>query len=461
MKRQAEITVMLLLPLLLSVIMTAQFNPATATQQLETLQGWKVRDCGGYCSETNGTIRVWSDKHDEGVALYKEISPQGDFEFSLQVNAAKIDGFGIFIGNNSFFDYGNRKGVSFEFHHHGADGFLMARRVWTTNWATGQFEDIWDYHMFTYGRENVWYTMKLTVKAEPFTVKGEVFDENGTSLGAYAVSDMNDLTFKELQIIGFMNWWGGDYYVRNISDITTITSDPSLNVKMASQISINPEVSATTLGVPLNIKGQLVDSNGDILANEIVVLSYAFQGINEWIPISSTYTDTTGEYKIQWINTATGYFTLKAEYIGNKTLSGCSNTTNLNILPYEDNKTFFVQSNSTITALSFNSTSSELAFSVTGPSGTRGYTQVFLNKDLILDPENFMVALDGKQLEHIIAPLGDSWLITIYYSHSTHEISMQFQSKPTDTLNQNELLWMDLAVGVACIALVSINYSKK
>jgi hypothetical protein len=233
---------------------------------------------------------------------------------------------------------------------------------------------------------------------------------------------------------------------------------------MQTQISIDTDVSSTTLGTPLNIKGKLADSNGNALTNEMVMLSYSFQGLDGWAPISSTYTNSAGEYLIQWANTATGYFALKIEYNGNTSYTGCGNSTTVNILPYENSKVFFVQSNSTITALSFNSSNSMLAFSVTGPSGTCGYTQVIVDKSLISNPEAFKVALDGQPVEYIITSLDNSWIITINYSHSTHEINMQLQpTSSAGNFNQNQLLWASLTVTAlfaAIITVIAIKYRK-
>ncbi len=122
---------------------------------------------------------------------------------------------------------------------------------------------------------------------------------------------------------------------------------------------------------------------------------------------------------------------------------------------------FFVQSNSTITALTFNSTATELAFSVTGPSETHGYTQVFLEKSLISNPEDFHVFLDGAEVDYIITSLDDSWLITIYYSHSTHAITMQFQDQAETIIDQDTLLWIELTVAVICIAAVAAVVTVK
>jgi hypothetical protein len=436
--------------------------------QIQTFEGWNVINDHGYFTKTDGTWRIWSDAHDDGTTFYKNISSKTDFQFSLQIKANQIDGFGLLVGKQAFLN-GSKEGAIFEFHNkYGSNTFLLARFVHTTVWETGQPGDIWDWQGFAYGQENTWYTMKLSVQAKPFKVTGEVFTEDGTSLETYSVSDMINLKFEDIQVIGFTDGWGGDYNIRNISDVSDIAANPSSdsnsNGAAQPQISIAPEISSTTLNTPINIKGKLSDSNGSPITNETVILSYSFPGIDGWLPISSAYTDAAGEYAIQWANTATGYFTLKAQWNGNSTFQGCSNTTTVNILPYKENNVFFVQSNSTVTALSFNSTSIELSFSVTGPSGTHGYTQVTIEKGLISNPQNLRVNLDSKQLEYRITKQSDSWVITLNYSHSTHEISMQFQPTQQTEPSQTQLFITGVLLAVffaVLIAALVVFRSKK
>jgi len=467
MKRNSLLSLGLALILVFALAFETQLvNPVLAQSNVTAddevaFDGWKVKNSGGYYSAEDGDVKLWSGSHDEGIRFYKNINPETDFKFSLQVKANQIDGFGIFVGKETALN-GEPKSVTFEFHNkYGVITFLLARFVHTVVWETGKYGDIWDWQGFAYGQENVWYTMKLSVQENPFKVSGEVFDENGNSIGTYSVSDMINWSFEDIEVIGFGNPWGGDYSIRNISDVTAISKNEAPDEAVLSQISIDPEVPATTIGTPISIKGKLADSNGVALTNENVVLSYSFQGIDGWIPISSSNTDTNGEYMIQWANTATGYFALKIQWSGNQAHLGCQNSTTVNILPYEDNKVFFVQSNSTLTALSFNSTAAELAFSVTGPSETQGYTQVFLEKSLISNPEGLKVLLDDAQIDYVLTALDDAWLITIYYSHSTHEITMQFQNETENSMNQNPLLWIGLTVAVICIAFIAAIVTVK
>ena len=79
-----------------------------------------------------------------------------------------------------------------------------------------------------------------------------------------------------------------------------------------------------------------------------------FWSIDSWIPISSGLTDEQGNYNIQWINSASGTFTLKTEWSGESPFIGVSNTTTLSFLPYQNKQVFLFESNSTVYDLAFN-----------------------------------------------------------------------------------------------------------
>jgi hypothetical protein len=85
---------------------------------------------------------------------------------------------------------------------------------------------------------------------------------------------------------------------------------------------------------------------------------------------------------------------------------------------------FSVESNCTVSALAFDTTSSELGLTVSGPSRTRGYVKVTIAKSLVENATNVKVYLDGNQSEYSIAPTDDSWLLVFNYTHSTHRVAI-------------------------------------
>jgi peptidoglycan/xylan/chitin deacetylase (PgdA/CDA1 family)/PKD repeat protein len=151
---------------------------------------------------------------------------------------------------------------------------------------------------------------------------------------------------------------------------------------------------------------------------------------------------------------------------------------------------FSVASNSTVSDLSFNSTSLKLSFTVAGPSGTTGLTNVTIAKTFVANVTNLKVFLDGNPLQYTTTETGDSWVVSFTYTHSTHyvmlalnpsrlalagdlnndgKVSLQdlvllsnaYGSKPGDAnWNPNADIDNDGKVGLADLTLLTINYGQ-
>jgi hypothetical protein len=84
---------------------------------------------------------------------------------------------------------------------------------------------------------------------------------------------------------------------------------------------------------------------------------------------------------------------------------------------------FSVVSNSTVSYLAFNSTTEVLSFTVSGPSGTHGYTNVTVAKTLIANASVLAVYLDGNRINnYTLASTNYYWLIHFTYHHSSHKV---------------------------------------
>jgi hypothetical protein len=81
-----------------------------------------------------------------------------------------------------------------------------------------------------------------------------------------------------------------------------------------------------------------------------------------------------------------------------------------------------VVSNSTVSALVFNSTNGLLSFTVSGPSGTHGYTNVTIARTLIANTSNLSVYLDGNKINYTLTSTNYCWLLHFTYHHSSHKI---------------------------------------
>jgi hypothetical protein len=222
------------------------------------------------------------------------------------------------------------------------------------------------------------------------------------------------------------------YTTQNAYNVTLTVSDPNGNNSSTSQIiqvemptSISLSSAASTLvGSPVNITGDLTDLNNNPLSSQIVVLYYTFPGINSWIPISSSATDLDGTYNIQWVNTATGIFTLMVQWQGNDTYFGTNNTITLCSLPCQNQSIFLIESNSTISGLAYNTTSYQLGFTANCASGTSGYVKIAIAKNLINNIDSTTVELNGNQTPYSTSFTSDSWLLKFNYAQSSDEFTV-------------------------------------
>ena len=133
-------------------------------------------------------------------------------------------------------------------------------------------------------------------------------------------------------------------------------------------------------------------------------------------------------------------------------------TTNaLNLIP------FSIVSNSTISKLAFNSTSEVLEFTVSGPSGTFGFTNVTIAKTIISEISTLTVYLDGNQMNYTVTDLTNSWSIYFIYHHSTHSVAMEFapQQTKTSATRPNEVLLAIIGPSIIIPTTLAITIQRK
>jgi hypothetical protein len=113
----------------------------------------------------------------------------------------------------------------------------------------------------------------------------------------------------------------------------------------------------------------------------------------------------------------------------------------------------------------FNSTNSEISFNATGPIGSTGYAKVTIAKTLMQNITGCKVYLDGKTLNFSAVDVGNSWLVTLDYHHSTHRVSIYLnrEAPPSPTLTDNLLLLVILAfiAAFAAAIVVALRKSKR
>lgn len=117
---------------------------------------------------------------------------------------------------------------------------------------------------------------------------------------------------------------------------------------------------------------------------------------------------------------------------------------------------FSVTSNSTITELTFNSTSKTLSFTVTGPSGTIGCTNVTIAKTLIGDLSELKIYLDGNQIDYATTSTEYAWLIHVTYHHSTHKVVMVLGSLHPNSSHSVSLEATAIFSGIIIVIIAAI-----
>lgn len=142
------------------------------------------------------------------------------------------------------------------------------------------------------------------------------------------------------------------------------------------------------------------------------------------------------------------------------TFVGTHNVTHLDTLSYIDEYIFSVESNSTVSSLSFNPDSLKLGFTVSGPWCTQGYVRVTVAKSLVHDIEDVKVYLNGEKIDYAVTSLDDSWLLYFTYLHSTHEVTISLGGIST-LFNDLIIKAVVYGVPIAAIIILTVFYVAK
>jgi hypothetical protein len=189
----------------------------------------------------------------------------------------------------------------------------------------------------------------------------------------------------------------------------------------STEIMMSISTATQELGYIVEVSGALI-SGGEPVSDAKVTLRYAITGETSWNALTTVTTDLNGDFSASWLPIATGMFTLRAEFAGNDEYSDAEVAKNISVLRTAGNGFYFAESNSTLTSITFNSTSNEISFTVSGLSGTTGYVKFAVPKELVSNIWGLRVLLDGRQLEHSAVLDGDVWLLMFEYSHSSHDV---------------------------------------
>jgi len=220
------------------------------------------------------------------------------------------------------------------------------------------------------------------------------------------------------------------------------------------RIEMDVSAPTLTLGYYVNITGQ-VTYRGHPMGSMSVWIGWSSGGLPNEISIVPTSED--GTFNVSWIPHATGTFYIIGKLICPwlpDEVDVPESHACLAVSPPFENYVFSVVSNSTISALTFNSTANVLSFSAYGPDGTTGYAKVFISKQLLTDISNLIVYVDGNQTDYTYGSTDNSWTINIVYEHSTHEVQMIIPEFPS-------AIATFLPVLIALIAIVLLKGKKR
>ena len=226
-------------------------------------------------------------------------------------------------------------------------------------------------------------------------------------------------------------------------------------------ITVSCRSTTQSTGFDVEIYGTL-SFNGVAASGESVLISYSVTGGSSWEDLTLAKTGSDGEFLVVWKPSVTGNYLIKAKWEGNSTFKEASTIVNLALTPYSEGTVFSVTSNSTISAFAFNSTSKELSFTASGPSGTTGHVSVYIPKSLINDISSLKVYLDENLITYNTESQGNSWVVSFSYSHSDHKIVIQLNvaSKADGTLTDYIIYIAIIAVAIA-VAFTIVALKKK
>ncbi len=217
--------------------------------------------------------------------------------------------------------------------------------------------------------------------------------------------------------------------------------------------------STTTSGFNVQIQGSLT-YNGAGISDAGIQLSDSVTNGATWQDLTYVNTDNNGSFTCVWNPSVSGNYAIEATWSGDNTYSNSNAIKNFAIAPFnnQEQNVFSVTSNSTLTSLMFDSTTNELSFGVSGPSGTTGVTTVCIPQSLIPDMSKLNVMLDGASINYNSISEGNVWLITFSYHHSSHTIVIALGTQETPEFPSLVMLSL-FAIATLCIA--ALLNSKK
>ncbi|MGD6851639.1 MAG: InlB B-repeat-containing protein [Candidatus Bathyarchaeia archaeon] len=198
--------------------------------------------------------------------------------------------------------------------------------------------------------------------------------------------------------------------------------------------------SPTSTGFRVLVQGALM-YNQTALSGAGVAFEYSVNGGTSWHDLAYLITDDYGNFSAVWMPSASGNYAIRGHWHGDSAYAPVTSAINFSITPSDNQNSFSVSSNSTLSSLIFDSTQNTLGFTVSGPSGTAGYVQACIPNTLMATTANLEVTLDGAEVPFYSFLQGNLWIVTIEYHHSSHSVVMHLDevaasSTPTSNPTQ-------------------------
>ena len=293
----------------------------------------------------------------------------------------------------------------------------------------------------------VWnYEYGTSIPVKEYTNAGYVFD--GWYLdGIYKGTDNNItvLMTKDRQL---------DAYFAT-PDIVTPKPNPNAS-RVPTSLAVSAKSSAAYTGLNVQIEGYLLaDGNG--LSDKPILISYSVTGGRTWVDLTLIETNERGVFLVSWMPDVTGDYLIKATYDGDATYMDATTIVNFAVTTF-DKEQFSVTSNSTLTQFSFDSNSSHLSFSVSGPSGSTGYVNLYIPKTLMANTTHLRVYLDNSQLDYTVESDGDAWRVLFYYSHSSHVVIVDLSGTPQTAAGEGGLNLLIYVIPVTAVVIILVVF---
>ena len=220
-----------------------------------------------------------------------------------------------------------------------------------------------------------------------------------------------------------------------------------------TNLSLSMDSETSLLGFKVTLTGTL-EGNGAPIGGATIFLSYSVTGGETWADITVVQTAADGSYSAVWIPDATGTYLVRATWAPYLLYEEGESLRMLSVESFDAQNVFSVSSNSTLSALAFDSGTRELRFTVTGETGTTGFVEVTVARSLVANIADLKVYLDGAGLDYTVESTADSWVLYFVYTHSTHDVTVSLGAAPLP------IIWL-ITVAVVVISVCLLLYFKR